>query len=193
MEDIEVFAEDLPEIIREKYAELVPEEKRLSTLLDGRMYVRRQRLLREMKGESREKIENTWYAVYRLNDGPLKMRLASIRSELDRIRQAEIMLNAYLSKDEQLDIEVIKAIPILDFYEYPYKENGGKLIGKCPFHNEKTGSFVIYKKSNSFYCFGCGKGGSVIDYYMHLNGVNSKEAIHSLAKYDYGRSSVGTK
>ena len=39
------------------------------------------------------------------------------------------------------------------------KRRGKTLLGLCPFHNEKTPSFNIYPENNSFYCFGCNKGG----------------------------------
>lgn len=39
---------------------------------------------------------------------------------------------------------------------------GKNLVGLCPFHSEKTPSFNVYPGNNSFYCFGCGKGGGDI-------------------------------
>ena len=50
-------------------------------------------------------------------------------------------------------------------YGVDIKMRGGdKLFAVCPFHREKTPSFAIYERSNSFYCFGCGAAGSVIDF-----------------------------
>lgn len=34
----------------------------------------------------------------------------------------------------------------------------------CPFHNEKTASFVVYPKTNSYYCYGCGNGGDIFSF-----------------------------
>ena len=42
------------------------------------------------------------------------------------------------------------------------RRSGRNLMGLCPFHGEKTPSFVLYPESNSFYCFGCGAGGDTI-------------------------------
>jgi hypothetical protein len=50
----------------------------------------------------------------------------------------------------------------------------------CPFHNEKTPSFTIYPKSNSWHCFGCGVGGSSIDFVMNYFGIEPIEAAKKL-------------
>ncbi|MCL1884734.1 MAG: CHC2 zinc finger domain-containing protein [Defluviitaleaceae bacterium] len=56
--------------------------------------------------------------------------------------------------------------------------HGNKVL--CPFHNEKTPSFIVYPKSNSWHCFGCGVGGSVIDFAMkYFDGV----ALEAAKKY----------
>lgn len=50
----------------------------------------------------------------------------------------------------------------------------------CPFHNEKTPSFTIFPKTNSFKCFGCGVGGSAIDFVMQMYGTDALEAAKKL-------------
>jgi DNA primase len=63
---------------------------------------------------------------------------------------------------------VKKSIPIYDVirsYGYEPRQNTDDRMGmRCPFHNERTASFTIYLGNNSFYCFGCGAGGSVIEF-----------------------------
>jgi DNA primase len=44
------------------------------------------------------------------------------------------------------------------------KRAGKNLKGLCPFHNEKTPSFVVYPENGSFYCFGCGVGGDIFTF-----------------------------
>ena len=55
----------------------------------------------------------------------------------------------------------------------------------CPLHNEKTPSFTIYHDSNSWHCFGCGAGGSVIDFVMAHCGLEALEAAKKL-DMDFG-------
>src|SRR3990167_2895123 len=46
------------------------------------------------------------------------------------------------------------------------KKTGRNFKGLCPFHSEKTPSFIVSPDRQIFKCFGCGKGGSVIDFIM---------------------------
>jgi len=51
----------------------------------------------------------------------------------------------------------------------------------CPFHEDKVPSLVVYEKTNSFYCFSCGAGGSSLDFIMKINGdMNLSKAIDFL-------------
>ncbi len=62
------------------------------------------------------------------------------------------------------------------------KRRGKNLIGLCPFHNEKTPSFNIYPENNSFYCFGCGKGGGVFQFVMGVENLAFPDAVRWLAQ-----------
>lgn len=62
------------------------------------------------------------------------------------------------------------------------KKTGRYLKGLCPFHSEKTPSFVVYPENQSFYCFGCGAGGSVINFIMKIENLDYVEAVRLLAQ-----------
>jgi DNA primase len=62
------------------------------------------------------------------------------------------------------------------------KKAGRNLKGLCPFHNEKTPSFMVSPERQTFHCFGCGKGGSVIDFVMEYEHVDFGEALETLAE-----------
>ncbi|MDR2094451.1 MAG: DNA primase [Treponema sp.] len=67
--------------------------------------------------------------------------------------------------------------------DYVRLENkGGRYWGLCPFHNEKTGSFTVNPDLKVYHCFGCGKGGSVINFVMEMDKLSFPETIELLAK-----------
>lgn len=51
----------------------------------------------------------------------------------------------------------------------------------CPFHQEKTPSFVVFPDRQTYHCFGCGKSGDVISFLMETDSLDFKEALHQLA------------
>ncbi|MCC6545622.1 DNA primase [Candidatus Sumerlaeota bacterium] len=64
----------------------------------------------------------------------------------------------------------------------PLKKAGNSYKGRCPFHDEKTPSFNVVPSKGIFHCFGCGAGGSVIDFVMRKERLDFKEAVEKLAK-----------
>lgn len=54
-------------------------------------------------------------------------------------------------------------------------------VGLCPFHNEDTPSFHVYTDTQSYYCFGCHKGGNIFTYVMTRENVSFPEALQILA------------
>ena len=104
-----------------------------------------------------------------------------------KIRRALHALSPVMAKwqanQPRVDIEALKQIPISELYEGQLRKTGNILMGACPFHNEKHGSFTIYIKQNKWHCFGaCGSGGSNIDFFMKLNSCDFKTAIRELNK-----------
>lgn len=61
------------------------------------------------------------------------------------------------------------------------KPFGKELKGLCPLHNEKTPSFTVDPEKEVFHCFGCNKGGSVIDLMALMDGLTIGEAMQRLA------------
>ena len=62
------------------------------------------------------------------------------------------------------------------------KRQGRNLTGLCPFHSEKTPSFVVYPDTQSFFCFGCGAGGDMISFIMRIENLDYVEAVKFLAQ-----------
>ena len=61
------------------------------------------------------------------------------------------------------------------------RQTGGRLTAVCPFHGDSRPSLVLYPASQSYYCFGCGAGGDVIDFMSRLHRVDFREAVALLA------------
>ncbi|MCR5173996.1 MAG: DNA primase [Oscillospiraceae bacterium] len=62
------------------------------------------------------------------------------------------------------------------------KRSGSNLFGLCPFHNEKTPSFSVSPEKQIYHCFGCGKGGGVINFIMEIEGLGFQDAVAFLAR-----------
>ena len=61
-------------------------------------------------------------------------------------------------------------------------KKGGNLFGLCPFHGEKTPSFSVAPGKQIYYCFGCHKGGGVINFIMEIENLSYPDAVRFLAK-----------
>lgn len=64
----------------------------------------------------------------------------------------------------------------------PLKKAGRNHKGLCPFHNEKTPSFMVSDEKQMFHCFGCGEGGNIFDFLMKYDGLSFTEAVAELAR-----------
>lgn len=83
-----------------------------------------------------------------------------------------------------MDIEELKrSVGILDVlgrYGIEVRKQGAKPMALCPFHEDHNPSLSIDPVQNVWHCFGCGKGGSVIDFVMEKEGIPFKEAADRL-------------
>ena len=64
----------------------------------------------------------------------------------------------------------------------PLKKAGRSFKGLCPFHGEKTPSFIVFPDSQNYHCFGCGRGGDAFSFFMGVENVEFKDALTELAK-----------
>jgi DNA primase len=67
------------------------------------------------------------------------------------------------------------------------KKTGKNFKGLCPFHKEKTPSFIISPDKQIYHCFGCGKGGNIFGFLMEIENISYIEAIRKIA-FDLGIS-----
>ena len=86
----------------------------------------------------------------------------------------------YYSED---DIKAVtSSINIREYIEQfiPLEKHGKKWFGLCPFHTEKSPSFMVDEEKQIFYCFGCGKGGNVITFTMEYFQIAFEAAVRKL-------------
>jgi len=62
------------------------------------------------------------------------------------------------------------------------KKRGGRYVGLCPFHQEKTPSFGVDAQKGFWHCFGCGKGGDAFNFLMEMEHLDFGEALERLAE-----------
>ena len=65
---------------------------------------------------------------------------------------------------------------ILGLYGYSVKH--GVMV--CPFHGDRDASLKVYKGTGGWHCYGCGKGGSVIDFVMEHEGCDFRTAVYAI-------------
>ena len=81
--------------------------------------------------------------------------------------------------------QVVDRVDIVDVVSryVDLKRQGSNYVACCPFHNERTPSFVVNPSRNTWHCFGaCNEGGDAISFVMHYCHLNFPEAVRELAK-----------
>ena len=73
-------------------------------------------------------------------------------------------------------------VEVVSSYVRLSKKSGSNLFGLCPFHSEKTPSFSVSPAKQIYHCFGCGKGGGVINFIMEIENLSFPEAVEFLAR-----------
>lgn len=84
----------------------------------------------------------------------------------------------------QLADDILSNVDIVDLVGryVPLKRAGANFTACCPFHNEKTPSFMVSPSKQIFKCFGCGKGGNVITFMQEIERIDFRDAAKELAK-----------
>jgi DNA primase len=80
--------------------------------------------------------------------------------------------------------EIKSKLPVVDVVgeTVVLKRAGSAYKGLCPFHAEKTPSFIVSPDRESWHCFGCGEGGDIFTFLMRRDGVDFREALSRLAE-----------
>ena len=82
------------------------------------------------------------------------------------------------------NLEILKSSSIVGVIEryIPLRKNGANFIACCPFHSEKSPSFVVSEARGMFKCFGCGKGGDVVSFIKEYEKIDFSQALKRLSE-----------
>ncbi|MBP9866055.1 MAG: DNA primase [Candidatus Omnitrophica bacterium] len=89
-----------------------------------------------------------------------------------------------MSNNDRIVDDVRMASDIVEIISQyvPLKKSGSNFKGLCPFHQEKSPSFMVHPAKQIFHCFGCAAGGDVFSFLMKHDNMNFPEALESLAE-----------
>lgn len=82
------------------------------------------------------------------------------------------------------NLETLKSQSIVGVIEryIPLRKNGANFIACCPFHSEKSPSFVVSEAKGMYKCFGCGKGGDTLSFIKEYERIDFNEAVNRLSE-----------
>ena len=112
----------------------------------------------------------------------IRLFINDILVEIDKITRNILFLKS-TRRSKEIDIVLIKQIPIKQVLEYLGYRSDARGWYKCMFHEEKSGSFHLVPGKNTFKCFGCSATGSVIDLVMHSQKLNVGGAVKYLSTF----------
>ncbi len=163
---LEIFPE-VEDVISDKIKEL-----------NAEIIIRQETLnkLRKVVNENIQDKDNMWF-FREYQKVFYKQDINELEKEVGRwirLKNKDRKMEGQIDED---DIERARQEPIENYLPRGLQKFGNKHRCSCPLHNEKEPSFYVYKKNNSFYCFGCKEGGDVITLVQKLNGFDFISAV----------------
>jgi len=114
------------------------------------------------------------------------LKIANFKNSIPNNSDNFYLLKLFIKKlIDQITIQrIIDSAEIVDVIEdfVSLKKRGTNFLGLCPFHNEKTPSFIVSPGKGIFKCFGCGKGGNAVHFVMEHEHLTYPDALKFLAK-----------
>jgi hypothetical protein len=114
----------------------------------------------------REKVFNFLDATF------ISPKFKKLEREQHKLKQ----MLGWKNKKHTFSLRIAKSKLITELLKF---DSGG--YARCIWHHESTPSLKYYKEDNHVFCFGCGKGGDVIDVYSQINNCSLAEAIKALS------------
>jgi hypothetical protein len=157
---------------------------KLASLRDDKKALRRAIIkamikIKDIENPIARRIVLRWYHLHH----PYTTYLAKIK-EYKKLRHYVMLARVQfqgrkVEEFKPLLLEEAKAVRVTEVLDRITERTGNKGFYACPLHNETSGSLKVYK-NNSWYCFGCCRGGSVIDLVMNYYDIDLAGAIKYL-------------
>lgn len=201
-----LHTEQQKELVKDEYiVNVFPDESKLVAEKLSEMWQEAEELYRKLL-EIRKTIDRMQYDTFsrwftlkaeKFKEGRRLKWLKEQISRLERLKLAYEKKNARatlsqeyfktIKEKEQYDLDKWFAqegllVDLASYYGVSLKQAGTIFRGNCPFHNEKSPSFFIYK-DNWYHCFGCQAHGHFIDFVMKKNNVTFREALEDIHRF----------
>src|SRR6184192_3035839 len=108
------------------------------------------------------------------------LRKFGIASEIKRGKNNQARMGTIPSETIEQIAAANDIVEVIGSY-FPLKRAGANFKALCPFHQEKTPSFIVSPSRQTFHCFGCGVGGSVFRFVMDYEHMDFPSAVRKLA------------
>ena len=182
------WQKSIPRYSEKELMEIFPEAKEVIPLKIKEYEKERGILLSFLKNKLTE-IKNIsdpfskffWREWVKINEGQELLEADKNIARLKRLLSVgqNKHIKGQLTEDQ---IERALARPIERLMDQETRNTGKNISSRCPFHQDKNPSFYIYPETNSFYCFGCNKGGNVINFVEIKYGYSFKQAVEYLTE-----------
>jgi hypothetical protein len=177
--DVAGFEAGVPEICLKKIRKLLPRCKQLK--------IQRDNWIRQIKNLNKPgSLEEVWlktWAAAEYSEYYLIQRWLVYWTRLWRVMTGKPLpkkIGRTLKRIDKQDVERAKQVPIEPYFEGKLRRVGNRLMGLCPFHEEKSPSFCIYPDGKGYHCFGCQAHGDAIGFLMKTKGFSFPDAVRSL-------------
>jgi len=173
---LEIFPE-AKEIIPEKLKEWQEREKEIKEVIKHDL-----RLIRSRVKDSFSRW--FWREVVKVYVGD---ELLEVERQIQRLKRLIFISKGNVPESTNFSQEKLRQAKSTSIVEVAssflkLRRSGRNYVALCPFHQEKHPSFYIYPETNSFYCFGCLKGGDIIKFVEYAYHYSFKEAVEYLTR-----------
>jgi hypothetical protein len=172
MECLDIFPE-AKEVIPEKIREWEEKKDKVAEIIKRKLILIR-------KKTSDQFSRWFWREWVKVNEGEI---LLEIDRQIARLKTRLLLSKGETKRgitEEMIQRALSVPIEIIASLHTKLRKVGKNLVGLCPFHQERNPSFYIYPETNSFWCYGCQRGGDVIKLVELVQGYSFKEAVRYL-------------